>query len=353
MRRPLVSRTSLALWAAALAFGAELHAAEEEKRQPYVMFGSCELTRDPESAEGQDDLGLNACIKGNVGSEMTFVSGTPEENFWLRYANAYGGLFITPWLSFQARGKVRDVEPLGTAVAENHDRYMEYAALTLGSPVLHHTRLTMGRVRLPFGIDRTETTETYQAVENRTFWGSPPDGAYVTFDEMRNLRLDLGYATNELVDDAVAGPLVGKKQELRAGSARLMVDFSALDGSRLVFSGYGENHGVRRMGAGFVTVSRKSDMTLFEFVRRLTTPSGHEAPFEQLLRLAYASAYRNDARWVVQFDDERYRFRRGMVAHDILIWNHFDVRLGVTYQKSEAGDGLRRWYVTTGLEGRL
>lgn len=354
MRRPLVSLTCLALSVAGLGAGGRLaRAAEEAGPQPRLMLGTCELKRDPESAGGRADLTANACFKGNVGSEITFVSGTPEENFWLRYANAYGGLFVTPWLSFQTRGKVRDVQPLGTDTREDLDRYTDYAAVTLGSPVIHHTRLTAGRIRLPFGIDRTEATETYQAVENRTFWSSPRDGAYVTFDEMRNLRLDLGYATNELVDDTVTDPLVGQKEEIRAGSARLMVDFSALDGSRLVFSGYGENHGVRRMGAGFVTVSRKSDMTLFEFVRRLTTPGGDQAPFEQLLRLGYVSAYRNDARWVVQFDDERFRFRRGIVAHDVLIWNHFDVRLGVTYHKSEAGDDVRRWYVTTGLEGRL
>ncbi len=346
MRRPLVSLTCLALSTA-------VQAADEVAKQPFVMLGECELARDPESVEGRQDLTFNTCLRGKVGSEINFVSGTPEENYWLRYASVYGGLFVTPWASFQARGKVRDAMPLGTDSSENRHRYMDYAALTLGSPVIHHTRLTAGRIRLPFGIDRTEAPESYQQNENRGFWDSPRDGAYVSFDEMRNLRLDLGYATNELVDDTVTDPLIGQKEEIRAGSMRLMVDFSALDGSRLVFSGYGENQGVRRMGAGFVTVSRKSDMTLFEFVRRLSTPTGDDAPFEQLLRLGYASAYRNDARWVVQFDDERFRFRRGVVAHDILIWNHFDVRLGITYQKSETGDGQKRWYVTTGLEGRL
>jgi hypothetical protein len=346
MRRPLVSLTCLAL-------ATPVVAEEQPQRQPYVMFGTCDLARDPETAAGRDQLGFNVCIRGNVGAEMTFVSGAPEENSWLRYANLYGGVFVTPWMSVQARGKLRDTLPIGIASEENLDRRTDYAVLQLGSPVIHHTRLTAGRLRLPFGIDRSEATEFYKSFENRTFWDSPPDGAYVTFDEMRNLRLDLGYASNQLVEESVTDPLVDEKEEVRAGSVRLMIDFSALDGSRLVFSGYGENHGVRRMGAGFVTVSRKSDMTLFEFVRKLSTPSGDDAPFEQLLRLGYVSAYRNDTRWVVQFDDERFRFRRGIVAHDFLIYDHFDVRLGVTYQKSETGDGLKRWYITSGLEARL
>ncbi len=352
MRRPLALLTCLAL--------ATVAKAADEPRQPFVMFGTCELARDPETAAGAPDLAFNACVRGKVGSEITFVSGTPEENSWLRYADLDGGIFVTPWLSFQGRGKYRQILPMGKDAVASRDLYTDYATVTVGNPVLHHTRLTAGRLRLPFGLDQTEATQYYQSAENRAFWASPEQGGYVTLDDMRNLRLDIGYSSTEIreknqPDQEAVSVASGNLKDpiVRATAARLMVDFSPLDGSRLVFSGYGENHGVRRMGIGFVTVSRKSDMTEFEFVRRLATPSGSDAPFEQLLRVGYVGAFRGDTRWVVQFDDERFRFRRGMLGHDIEMWKHFDFRLGVTYQKSESGDGDRRWYVTSGLEAKL
>jgi hypothetical protein len=120
-----------------------------------------------------------------------------------------------------------------------------------------------------------------------------------------------------------------------------------------VLSTYGQKDGERRFGAGFLSVSRKDDLTAFEFVRRQTTPGGDDEPFTQLLRLSYVGAWRGDNRWVVQFDDERFRFRRGFVDYDILLYGHALVRFGVAYHKSETGDGLRRWYVSSGLEARL
>lgn len=354
-RLPLAATLVLTLWSVSAR-------ADTSIEQPHVMLGRCELRLDPATAAGKEELGFLVCIKGAVGVEVTSVSGTPDENSWMKYAHLAGGLFVTEWVSLQARGRFRDREPLGDLVTEDRDLETEYVVVQVGNPALHPVRLTAGRIRLPFGIDRTGATEQYQAFENRTFWDSPPHGGYVTIDNLRATTLEIGAATNALVDrkdpekssatvDA-AGEIV-EEPLVQAASVRIMTDFAALDGSRVLLSGYGESSGVRRMGAGFLTVSAKDDITLFEFVRRMATPDGSSGNFDQLLRIGYTGTWRDDTRWVVQFDDERHRFRRGMLGHDARVYDHFTLRLAVSYHKSETGDGQRRWYVTSGLEARL
>lgn len=367
--------------AAAGADGEDQPAPPPQQRR--VMLGTCELALDPDTPEGKEKLGFLACLKASAGGEMTFVSGTPEENSWIRYAHGYAGVFVTPWLAVQARGRVRDQIPLGDEAVEYKDRELDYATVQVGNPAIQHFRLIAGRMRLPFGIDHSEAPEHYRAFENRRFWESPDAGVAIAMDDQRAYTFELGASTNnwqrkgveerlderrqrEADETGEPSPALSPEEENpykeialerridHAVSARFGVDFSALDGSRLLFSGYGEKKGVRRFGAGFVTVSRKDDVTEFEFVRRLTTPGGKEMPFEQLLRVGYTAAWRGDTRWVVQFDDERFRFRRGQATYDAKVFrDHMVLRLGLTYHKSESGDDVRRWYVTSGVEAKL
>lgn len=341
--------------------------AQVEPDQSPVMFGYCELAADPQTAPDRDRLGLLLCLKGNVGAEVTSVSGAPEENSWAKYAKLYGGLFLTEWLALQARGDLLVIEPLGDKVMEDRDLRTDYASLQIGNPALHMLRLTAGRMRLPFGIDRSAATEHYRSFENRSFWDSPRYGGYLTIDNMVSTTLEVGYGTDQLsnsIRDAEKSEVEGSVNEQpegsgaeisknQAASVRFMTDFAALDGSRLILSGYGESEGERRFGAGFLTVSAKDDLTLFEFVRIVPSPFVDDGRFQQLLRLGYIGSWRSDTRWIMQFDDERHVFRRGMLGHDARIYGNFALRLAISYHKSEAGDDLRRWYVTSGLEASL
>jgi hypothetical protein len=347
-----------------------------------VAFGDCRLAVDPASEEGRAGLGVAACVRARAGAEATFVAGTPAENAWIRYAHADGSLHYGEWLSLHARGDLRDRIPLGEEVSGSRYRDTDAALVRFGNPALHRYRLTAGKARLPFGIDDAQVVEHYRAFEDRRFWSSPEHAAWVTLDDRETLQLDFGVATDDWKakddDDEADGAATAADGVVedgagesgatgeddgsganpsdlvaRAFAARLSLDFSALDGSRLLFSGYGENTGVRKMGLGFVTVSRKDDLTEFEFVRRLTRPGNEGAPFSQLIRIGYVSAFRSDTRWVVQFDDERHRHRMGTIGQDALAAGHLLFRFAVTYFKSESGDDVRRWYLTSGMEARL
>jgi len=338
------------------AFSAEEGAADAPQR--HVLFGTCELTADPATPEGRDALLFNLCFKGSLGSEITNVSGTPEENSWLRYAHAYGGVFLTPLLSFQARGSLRDILPLGAAVQERDDLHTDYAVFQVGNPVLNPVRLTVGHMRLPFGLDLTQASEFYQSFDNRAFWASPENGAYLTFDDMRTMKLEIGYGSGSVLYDKRTGLPSVKDGRLRTSSgqpppdhgtsARYSLDLPALEGTRLVLSAYtGANE--RRMGGGIITTSSYGDATEFEWVRRLVRGE----PWTQLLRLGYVGAYHGGNRWIVQIDDERFRYRRGTLECDVRVVGPLILKLAVSYFRSQPDAGMSRWYVTSGVEASL
>jgi hypothetical protein len=329
-------------------------------RAGVLHTGACTLALDPQSDAGEAELGFNLCLQGEAGGEVEFASGAPKTDGWLEFGHAAAGVYATPWISVQSRAVYRRLTAFAADGPSLRDVYPDYAILQIGNPALDKWRLTGGRTRLPVGIDQSLAPEMYQLLENRRLWQSPPYGAYLTFDDLRAFRVDLGYGTNELngkreADYPQTEPAPGSTliPVQHAASLRASYDLSALEGTRVLASAYAEKGGERHFGAGIINRNSHDDLTEFEFIRRLTTPDGRLAPFEQLLRLLYASAWHSDRRWVVEVDDERFRFRRGILDSDFKAWDHLILRLGAGYYKSEAGDDVRRWSFLTGLEAQL
>lgn len=375
--QPLHAKTSVVITrffiALCLALAAPALVAEQAAPSPLLQMGDCQLAYDPVSQAERESLAFKTCVRGRGGVEINFVSGTPEENGWLKFGELQGGVFITRWLAWQGRGYMQSYEPLkektgplDEGTEPYFDRSRRYSVIQIGNPAIDRIRLTGGLANLPFGIDRTDTVEFYRRRVHRGFWQSPEQAVWLTIDNQVNYQLDVGVATDVIehqgqddgdVTATDASSPTPEEQDVddgvRAFAARFMVDFSALDGSRVIASAYGEEAGRRRFGLGFVTVSRSDDLTQFEFVRALAAPDGGGVAFEQLLRLGYVAAWRQSTRWVVQIDDERNRARTGSVGFDALFYDHVIVRLAISHIKSESGDKLRRWFVTSGLEVTL
>jgi hypothetical protein len=337
--------------------GAATAKSDDDAAAPHrrIQLGTCRVGADVSSAE---TLGLDLCLKARAGAEISYFFANPEDNHWLRYGRGYAGLHPTTWLSLHAAGLVRDLRPLGAEAVEDRAAFPEYALVRLGNPAFHRVRLTAGRLTLPFGVDGSEVMESVRWLENREFWTSPRLGAYLTADDRLATTVELGFASDQWSKDDERDRVTedGRDTVQRPNQAyalRLSRDVSILDGSRLMASGYGDQNGRRRFGAAFVTKTVQGDSTHFEFVRILTTPSGKAAPFRQILRASYSSTWRANARWIVQIDDEQRRYRLGVLGYDNRILPQAVIRMAITYNKSETGDGERRWSLTTGLEAQL
>ena len=333
---------------------------------PAFHIGDCHLERDP-LAHRNEILWLQTCLQAKVGAEYVYVFSEPEQAQWVGHGDGYLGLHIVPWLSLHGRGRWRDTRPLGDEVVENTNHRTDYALLRVGNPVLHKFVINAGRFRAPYGLDMTVSPESTQQYEDRRFWEFPPDGVAMIWDNLRDLRLEVGYASNEFSrvvvdpDDPPEyddnGQLVTTEEFNSVVAARLSYDVPALDGSRMIFSGAGSQQNERRFGFAFITQGAKEDFTFFEFNRISRTVD--DSPFRQLLRLGYRSAWRHDGRWIVQIDDERFRFRIGTLGHELRFFEHFTAAVSFRLIRPREDSPLLpadrddQWAIITGLGGRL
>ena len=293
------------------------------------LVSRCELAIDPLSSNAGSETGLGGCIRGGLGLEATTSAETKKEGNWIPYGSVYGGLFAGPYISGHVLSRWRDVHALNSGELRSASKFVDYAVLQIGNPALDRYRVTFGRMRIPFGLDLSLAPQFYQNLENRRFWRSPPIGTYVTFDDLRRFRLDIGLASKlarELENTQ------GQSGSESAFSIRGALDLSALEGTRIIASIYAATKGERRYGLALSNTNRKGDQTTFEFVRRQIFASGQYAPFEQLLRLAYTGTWQKSGRWVIQFDDERLRFRRIVANLDKPIFNHLVMKIAVGFK---------------------
>jgi len=337
------------LLALALPFGfgvvqTSLGSAAEQKQ---MYFGTCDLPQDPYS--NRDELWWISCATGRAGYETNFAIGDPDLNGRVKHANGYLGLHVSRYLSLHGKGMIRESIPDDHTLQANKDARPELGVIGLGSPAFHKMRLLAGFTSLPFGVDESNVVESYQLTEDRSFWGQPTHGAVFTYDNLRDLLFEIGAGSNEWrKDDAVRLP------RTRAIASRLMFDIPALDGTRLLFSGQWQDTGQRRFGFGFVTVSTRSDLTQFEFVRFMPRPTLSAAPARQLFRVGYESAFKDSTRWVVQYDDQWRETRSFIIGRDIRFFEHLEMRLAGWYRRVFTGaEEARQWYLTAGLEARL
>jgi|LauGreDrversion4_2_1035121.scaffolds.fasta_scaffold00381_6 hypothetical protein len=316
------------------------------------LIKRCDLARDPLSAPGPTSLGVQSCLRGGAGVEATTYSEARKLGNWIPYGGISASLFAGPYLSAHGLWRWRDVYALNYGETRSRARFVDLAVIQIGNPVLNRYRLTFGRMRIPFGLDLSQAPQYYQDQENRLFWRSPLFGAYLTFDDLRRSRFDVGAAINE--PSQVSAKKPGYRQDEIAVSLRGILDVSALEGTRIIASLYSANSGERRYGLALSNTNRKGDQTSFEFIRRQIFASGQLAPFEQLLRVSYSGVWQKPGRWIIQFDDERLRFRRIVFNLDRpILFPHLLAKIAVGYTRKLDSTNESLWSFTAAMETAL
>jgi len=326
--------------------------AAPELRAEWLHYGACELEVDPVVASAGQ--AFTTCIRARTSAEMAVGINEPKDNQWVMAARANATLNLGPYAAVFVEGHAVRQRFFDGESLDKTDRRLDALALQLGNPALHRVRLVGGVVRQPFGIDSSYLMEFFRAMEGRGWWRSPDFGAVVTLDNMSSSSIDVGIGRNRSRRSSESEPMTDDSRDhLRAYAFRLMHDIAPLDGSRLVASALTQSDGQRRFGLGFINANAKGDETHLEWLRVMATPDGRQSDFEQIVRIAYRSEFRANNRMVAHYDDERLRYRLGVIGVDFAARNWFLIRTAVAYRKSESPEISTRWFLVTGLEAGL
>ena len=325
--------------------------ASEAKAMSRILIGNCELLNDPLTDPPNAPV---FCLRGKLGSEYVLGLNKGASSYWGSYMDGSLGIYITSWFSLYGRARARKFLNLGLHSPPNLYADAEYAVGQFGNPVMHKVRLMLGQMRPPFGIDRPDVDEFYRLVEDRRFWPGPAPSAALAFDDLRATELDIGWAGYPSEDH----PGENQKKDFlhQIFSARFMRDLAGNGSTRLVFSGALDSLGPRFYGFGVVNVSQNNDQFVFEVVKRQENPDGRSSSKEaitEVIRLGYIGTFTQDSRWIIHFDDERARFRRGLVEFNQRYWNYLILRLGFSYKIESIPHSKGNWHLISGVEGRF
>jgi hypothetical protein len=319
----------------------------------YLLWGPCEMADYHDAVAPKGPI---FCIRGKVGGESVLSSGPSNEDLLGKYADGNIGIYIFPWFSLYGRARTREFRKIVGDTGVDAYRDVEYAAVNFGSPSQHKFRMMLGQMRPPFGIDRPDVDEFYRLSEDRRFWPGPTSSVALTLDDLRATEMNLGLARYR--SDLSLEKAILKGDYHDVVTLRFMRDFAGSGGTRLILSGGIDSTGARLYGVGFVNQAPNSDQLQFEVVRRLPQPDGRESVEEslsQIIRLGFIGHFDHDARWIFHLDDEKYRFRRGLLEFNYRLENYLIARVGTIYRIDivNGANDSGRWNMISGFEVRL
>lgn len=323
-----------------------------------LYFDRCELEMDPNVRLDKKDLWFLTCVAANAGSVFSTQYRHSDEGFRLDHARGYLGFHINSFFSIHGQARAQRVYGVGEqATGPQLLQENEMAVMRFGNLVLHKWRMTIGRLQAPFGVGYSKVNWAYKADEAEKFWETPAETVTIAIDSQRDYVIELSASANYLAfqkdraDKDDDSEKVQKELNV-ANVVRVSHDIAALDGSRLMLSGYSDKNGEKKFGFGFITVSRRFDLTQFEWVRILASEE-RSGDFDQILRFGYLGEWQRNERWNFQFDDEHRRYRKAVLGFDKRFYERVDLRLAVSYYDWLMGSGFKRWGYVAGLEVRL
>ena len=319
-----------------------------------LYFSPCVL---PENFNTSNLQGFSAfgCLKMRAGAEGAFDFKKSENHRVLYFGDGGGSVHLGSYTSLSGRFIYRRMFDTKTKTLRERDYYTDHLALEMGNAAFSKWRLALGKMRVPFGFDRNPLMEFYKTIEDRVFWQSPMNTTKITYDDLRGFQVDVGIG---IADASVSRKSRDRAEERGvreedAASLRTMIDFPALEGSRIMVSLYGERHGTRRYGLGFLNITKNKDLSIFEFVRHFPVVDGEEKLFAQLIRISLQGHFIGNSRWIFNYDDEGFRHRLGTIGYDYRIFEELYLRFAISYLKSEIKDVKSRWFGVTGLNIQL
>lgn len=317
--------------------------ASESALGGHLLWGSCSLDEVKGVRDGADAPWPLLCLKADASSNVLLKQDADSSNIVFNRASLYGGLHLWRLISVHAEGEMeRTIDLKYSDVTYPTNLYTSSAFVQLGNQALHHVQLRAGKMDLPFGVDFSPLPKVFDEwLKNDAYWSGPDYVTMFTWDNQREILFNVGWASSEI-------PEKDKPSE-RAVVARFAYDISAMDGTRLVVSGYGSHSGERRIGAAIVSIAASGEGGVFEWVRVRPQTARTDEPEPQIFRLGYQGPFYRKTRWLFEYEDSAREYRLVTLGHDFRLYDMAMFRMAAAYNGAIPKDGDRYWLVTMGL----
>ena len=219
-------------------------------------------------------------------------------------------------------------------------RSTRYLYTQIGEPGKHRWRLLVGRYSPLFGVNLPIAMNVVRHAyknENR-FWPSFGPSLTVLTSDLVSTRLEVSVSEGEY-ESVVVG--------------RLIYDWSALDGMRLVVSMLKSNLVKGQLGISLVNSVKNKGRSVVEWIRRYENHSVAPYGFRQLIRLSYLGNYQKDSRWLFEYEDDVNDYYKTILGKEFRLYEMATFESNIGYYRSRFKEFPNHWFVAVGLKAQL
>ena len=287
------------------------------------------------------------CLSGDAGTWILQKSKAESsiQPPVMHRADGKISVLLTPWLGLHAWGHSAVFVDRQTQKTINKETETDSLNIQLGNNALSRHRLNVGYGRPTFRLNHNQRTNLEFA------WGLDkflaPFSKYGTYTYDNQLESAIQITYGRLVDKDL------RSDQQAFGSARLIYDLAALEGTRVNLGGYGDGLVRRAVSLGLLNINGKGDETSLELTRTFSFNPYKPAEFKQLIRLSYISHMQGNMRYKFQYDDVFRHIRLGSLAalYEPIKFTQAEFLVG--YAKQEDVAKKSHWFVGLNVGAHL
>lgn len=326
----------------------------------YSLTGLCQLPFDPMDSDTIDSA-IFTCIRSSLNQDALFIPKNTlgwDSRLNLQGSIHYGTLHALFYESYHELVDSNNKDELSFIKKQEFTTI----AYQLGNPATHPFRLLLGQQRPPFGLNQYPEIGFDQILNPQYFWGLASPGFTLIYDNLQETRFEIAWGmTSDNYDF--------KDNHSHLLSSRFMYDFSVLGGMRSVFSGSISKTGEKRIGVGLLSTGPINNRFHIEWVRiyptlssslnqiltgsLFNTKDGQEAPYQQIIRLAYEDPPQKRVRIFLLFDDIRFQYRLFTLGLSANFTTWLTTRFLLGFKQDQSEKNKHRWLLGTGIRFSL
>lgn len=297
-----------------------------------------------------------ACLNVTLGAEVLLAEPSIAQSFSASKSRGYLGLHFSDLIAVHLEAQSIKLALRSTSrddpTSDKDITRIISSFVQIGNPADDALRFSFGQQDLPFGMNFRTLPDIYEhTVASTSYWIFPKFVSKITYDNLEHFQAEFGYGSERLaILSGATSETDATPTQPDAIAIRLHHDFTALEGSRLSAFWYGDALQRRRFGAAYINADPTDQKTVIEWQRATQSYPLPQQSWQQIWRFTYTGAFRNQMRWLFEFEDERNTHRITTIGSDVQLPDYGLFRLSASSLSSSKEASPSYWFITSGVE---